>query len=831
MRSLWPVHHICSPTILAILGSGSFGELAHGRKFKTYNQDLRKVLPTTTFLNNAFHASIIEGIGASITHLSLPPSHSQPIIGSDKPHLKSSSTYNLTYDFPFDIMEHRQRIIEGLSNAISQYTVQTATSTSASELRKPTEELINNLKDIISNAELTLNLRNTGVITPINSPPPPLRSNHLETNTSLSPLQLGSNWIRELKERCRPSTASIIKVDIENTGIDWPRLASRADPPPWHDQYAVHYVKDPYTPGVTYLYLSNSDELHPIDFTNNKKLQPPSSKEAALDFTERIATTPPSKDKLIYYVGPANDEKLPKFFPSGKLSREYGPIEGVSIPYIHMGEAGSGTAFHCEDADFRSYNVTIYGYKIWILVDLKDTTKFEEYFDTRYTDRKESKCDQRVRHQCCILAPSLLVSLGINFDIVCTGPGDLIVTEPRQYHAVINFTDSLAVSTNFVYEDDIPIRPNWLVCPKDGLFLLDEPNLRKFKQSPKPKRKAEVELVRSEKAKRIRRLPERKKGDRMDVDNEDIHKSGDTDLIMGGQHHTPDAGEDSANDDKDPDDDEDPDEDSANDDQDAGEDSTTTDQNTGQDLMDINQNPAVYSIRTLPYTNKHSATMKGMKDIDKLEISKTFAELTMSDGIRAFFTSVRLFRIQEAENPSLLESFRKAVGSDFATRIRHFDTLRQKANDQITFSSFLHLISCFQMSKTLHDGRERASPDSLNAISTNKQEQGKIKKYARYGRKMGQCVGEYEGLICFLPRSFGGSFSLNKFEKVIPTEVYNHLEGYGKEKLSALDQMGREFMDSVWEGKQFQERKFEGLSDAELANMELKEFFSHLSEV
>ncbi|KAK3946862.1 hypothetical protein QBC32DRAFT_356312 [Pseudoneurospora amorphoporcata] len=731
-------------------------------------------------------------------------------------------------------MEDRQRIIDGLSDAIAKYTVETATVTSASELRNPTEELINNLQSIISDAELTLNLRNTGLITPITSPLPPPRSKHLETNASLPPLQLGSDWIRELKERCRPSTTPIIKVDIETTGIDWPRLPSRADPPPGHDQYAVHYVKDPHTPGVTYLYLSYSDQLHRIDFTNNEKFQPPSSKQAAIDFMERIATSPPSKDKLIYYVGPVNDEKLPKFFPSGELSRKYGPIDGVSTPYIHMGEAGSGTAFHCEDADLRSYNVTVYGYKIWILVDLEDTTKFEEYFDSRYTDCKESKCDQRVRHQCCILAPSLLVSLGINFDIVWTGPGDLIVTEPRQYHAVINFTDSLAISTNFIYEDDVPIRPNWLVCPKDGLFLLDEPNLRKFKQSPKPKREAEAELSRSGKAKRMRRLSESKSSDRMDIDNEII------------RHYGQDAGEDSANDE------EDPDEDSANGDEDAGqipsnddqdasadsvndddentsEDSTTTDQNTGQDLMDIDEDPAVHSIRTLPYHNKYPATMKGMTDdVVKLEMSKTFAELTMSDGIRAFFTSVRHFRDHEA---SLLESFRQAVGNDFATRIRHFNTLQQKANDQITFSSFLHLISCFQMSKTLHDGRERASPDSLNAISTDKKEHRNIRKCAGYGRKMRRCVNEYEGLICFLPRPFGGMFSVNKFDKVIPTKVYNHLKGYGEEKLSTLDQMGREFMDSVWEGKQFQGRKFEDLSDAQLANMELEELFSHLRRV
>jgi hypothetical protein len=130
--------------------------------------------------------------------------------------------------------------------------------------------------------------------------------------------------------------------------------------------------------------------------------------------------------------------------------------------------------FHYEDAEFGSYNLTLYGWKIFVLIKLYHTEKFEAFFKQLW---KCGNCNQAIRH------PSLLISLvrleeeSIEFDIVVARPGDLIATYPRQYHAVLNPTRSCAVGTNFLPPSKEAIPAGLVVCLKDGLYGLKHENI------------------------------------------------------------------------------------------------------------------------------------------------------------------------------------------------------------------------------------------------------------------------------------------------------------------------------------------------------------------
>ena len=75
-------------------------------------------------------------------------------------------------------------------------------------------------------------------------------------------------------------------------------------------------------------------------------------------------------------------------------------------------------------------------------------------------------------------------------------------------------------------------------------------------------------------------------------------------------------------------------------------------------------------------------------------------------------------------------------------------------------------------------------------------------------------------------QGFGSDFSSYQFQTY---DGLGQASSPCKEAGGGLAEGGA--MDSVWEGKQFQERKFEDFSDAQLANMELEELVSHLGRV
>ncbi|PKK47189.1 hypothetical protein CI102_9061, partial [Trichoderma harzianum] len=123
-------------------------------------------------------------------------------------------------------------------------------------------------------------------------------------------------------------------------------------------------------------------------------------------------------------------------------------IKGITTPYWYLGGKFAGTAFHKEDCDLRSMEVVIYGYRLWMIISTQDTKRFEEWV-RRFWGENAGHSDQWLRRLNLILPPSMLKAANIEFNLICAGPGDMVVTSPNQYHYVINMTTSLAAAVNF----------------------------------------------------------------------------------------------------------------------------------------------------------------------------------------------------------------------------------------------------------------------------------------------------------------------------------------------------------------------------------------------
>ncbi|KAH0592626.1 hypothetical protein MHUMG1_09616 [Metarhizium humberi] len=272
---------------------------------------------------------------------------------------------------------------------------------------------------------------------------------------------MGEELVESLESLVRSDSFSAV-ITLENLyEVDWKNIEGSLRIPEKSEQWAVEYKPTSIAPGCTTLTCSKSQRFQPPDLSKPAKRP---STSALWNFLEQVVKDPP-KGPLHYYVGPRLTEAFDGLLHSGPVLSELGDIPGVTSVYDHLGGKGSGCAFHQEDAHFWSCNLTLFGWKVWILIKEHHTTKFENYIRTFRSDT----CAQFVRHQGLLFAPSELHSKGIEFDIRCTGPGDLLITKPRQYHAVVNFTDNYAISTNFVPANEVAFPPKLRVCSSCGL--------------------------------------------------------------------------------------------------------------------------------------------------------------------------------------------------------------------------------------------------------------------------------------------------------------------------------------------------------------------------
>lgn len=212
--------------------------------------------------------------------------------------------------------------------------------------------------------------------------------------------------------------------------------------------------------GCSYLEISRrrADFRWP-DFT---KIPSRPTEDEVIDFVEAAITQPPSSS-VPYYGGEAS-VPFDRILHAGETLAGCKYLTVANAEYYHIGEKGSGSPFHHEDANFWSCNLTEGGWKIFIVI--KDTMKFESFIKDTWTCRE---CDQFVRHLNLIVAPSRLQAEGIDYQLICAGPGDLVVTQPGIYHACINYSACFARSINFLLPDE-PLLPTGLsVCDDCGL--------------------------------------------------------------------------------------------------------------------------------------------------------------------------------------------------------------------------------------------------------------------------------------------------------------------------------------------------------------------------
>ncbi|ODA78139.1 hypothetical protein RJ55_06743 [Drechmeria coniospora] len=192
-------------------------------------------------------------------------------------------------------------------------------------------------------------------------------------------------------------------------------------------------------------------------------------------FLDNLIEDPP-KTEIPYYVGPV--PRYEGMLSAGADLEKLPQMDGVNKHYIHIGDKNSGTAFHREDGGLRSCNLTMHGIKVWILIHTDDNDIFERFVRAQ---ARTNNCAQFVRHLSILVPPKALREHGIRFDVCCTAPGEMILTDPGQYHAVINRTSCLAMPINFTLPgDDLGIN-GLAVCAKCGLYSFSAPGLELVK--------------------------------------------------------------------------------------------------------------------------------------------------------------------------------------------------------------------------------------------------------------------------------------------------------------------------------------------------------------
>jgi hypothetical protein len=293
--------------------------------------------------------------------------------------------------------------------------------------------------------------------------------------------------VEEMGEKLIPNLVRIMaddeffgKISIGDLGVDWMELISRIEPPGDHEHFAVEHTSTRYR-GVLRLLLSQSEELKLPDLS---QLVDSPLQTNIRNYLQQIIDKPP-KELRTYYVGPLPQLPLDSLLPSGEELNQLGELSGITSLWAHIGESGSGTLFHCEDTEFGSYNLTLYGWKIFILIKLYHTEKFKAFFKRLW---KCGNCNQAICHTSLLISPARLAEEGIEFNIVVAGPGDMITTHPRQYYMVLNLTRSCIVATNFLPSGKEVIPTGLVVCPKDRLYGLKHENIIRFEAKGVEKR-------------------------------------------------------------------------------------------------------------------------------------------------------------------------------------------------------------------------------------------------------------------------------------------------------------------------------------------------------
>ncbi|KAJ4180782.1 hypothetical protein NW755_011505, partial [Fusarium falciforme] len=157
----------------------------------------------------------------------------------------------------------------------------------------------------------------------------------------------------------------------------------------------------------------------------------------ATEFLDGLVDNPPDKP-CTYYIGRSIDSRWNSLVDSGnQLADLNKTLPSMAPVYWHLGEASSGTALHHEDAAFWACNLTLVGFKVWILIDLKENDKLHDFLKRHWVEPpKESTsqmCDQWARHLCLVFSPKRLTEEG---SALVPSPKQMVATRPGKYYPV-----------------------------------------------------------------------------------------------------------------------------------------------------------------------------------------------------------------------------------------------------------------------------------------------------------------------------------------------------------------------------------------------------------
>ncbi|KAG8167076.1 hypothetical protein KVR01_002765 [Diaporthe batatas] len=296
--------------------------------------------------------------------------------------------------------------------------------------------------------------------------------------TLLSQQQNSGDGLRLLRLKIKEGIMQKMRLISDAMGKRQPRI----------DRNAVHAMEywPSDEPGMVSLYELGSNFSFP-DFAATPDRPTDSEIAACLDdlFSRR------EKHKVNHYVGKPITPHADGIIRPGRRILELPTIHGAQDYFWHAGVKHSGTPFHKEDANFRSINMVLYGFKLWIVIHEDSSARFEEFCRQQYREvgvccpqdlsgHKTVDDDQLVRHRNCLIHPDRLHKEGISYDMFVAGPGDVVVTGRNQYHGVINVTSCFAISINFLPLWETPLQEEIWTCPDCGLYILGHEKVRQI---------------------------------------------------------------------------------------------------------------------------------------------------------------------------------------------------------------------------------------------------------------------------------------------------------------------------------------------------------------
>ncbi|RSL40156.1 hypothetical protein CEP54_016182 [Fusarium duplospermum] len=168
--------------------------------------------------------------------------------------------------------------------------------------------------------------------------------------------------------------------------------------------------------------------------------------EEARQFLEDTIRDPP---KTTAHFGGTIQHTLtnPSPLHPGDILASVTELTHANEEYGHIGARSSVTCMHKEDAGFLSCNIVDAGYKIWLLPAIEQNHLFEKAIRDEFGG---NTCDQWVRHVSLAVTPTWLDDRGIRYRIVVQGRGQMVVTQPAQYHLVVNYSACIARSINYL---------------------------------------------------------------------------------------------------------------------------------------------------------------------------------------------------------------------------------------------------------------------------------------------------------------------------------------------------------------------------------------------